>query len=498
MRHLSFCAPIVLASTLVAGCTGPETEIRKLTPDLAVVTQSGTPDTVDFGGVVVPYQADQTFQILNAGKADLIIDSIALAGDEGGPYTIDPESITIGKDDSAAIGVHFAPASFLRYDRTIVISSNDPVNPEYELVLLGEGVDGPVPDIALSSGSLDFGTVTAGTEATEFISIRNVGDGPLDIDSIEQTGSGAFSIASGPVSGGQIAANGETALIVSYAPLAETGDSATFTINSNDPDEPAIDLVVVGNGGSEDEYPVAVIDCPGAGEVNPPVRIDLDGTGSYDPNGLEPLSYSWEILSKPFGSATGVNEPYAGFTSLFVDLAGQWELQLKVTNSVGLISAPTRCSFLAESEEQIHVELTWDTNNSDVDLHFIQAGSSFFDQDGDCCYCNRNPNWGSSGGDDDPRLALDNRAGLGPEATKLRNPESGDYLVKVHYYEDKGGGTSTATVKVWLNGGTSPFWQGSKVLTSNQVWDVGVVRWPDAVFVEDFADPYLATRTRCQ
>ena len=56
----------------------------------------------------------------------------------------------------------------------------------------------------------------------------------------------------------------------------------------------------------------------------------------------------------------------------------------------------------------------------------------------------------------------------------------GRYHVKVHYYDDNGDFAVQASVKVWLNGAVE--WTGSKVMTRNQVWDVGQINWPDATF----------------
>ena len=498
MRRFTPPTSAAFAALLALACSGTQNEIRKLQPDLAVVGTDGSPDLVDLGDVVIPYTAETTFQVLNAGKATLKVTDIRVEGDDAGVYSLDLTELEVAPDEAATVTVGFVPATYLAYDTTLVIESNDPENAVYELSLMGEGVDGPVPDIALSSGSIDFGTVAPSATATEFVQILNVGDGPLVIDRIEQTGSGAFSIEAGPRTGGEIAGGGDTSLIVGYTPGADSGDSAVFTIYSNDPDESEVDLIVVGNGGSDDEYPVAEIDCPAPGDVNPPVRVTLDGTASYDPGGLEPLTYTWSLVERPGGSVTGLGSTIESATTLFVDTAGDWEVELRVTNTAGLISAPDVCRFFAEPQEQVHIELSWDTSNTDLDLHLIQGGSVYFDSQGDCCWCNRNPNWGTSSSADDPLLTLDDQAGYGPENTKIQEPGAGDYVVKVHYFEDRGGGTTTATVRVWLGGGTSPFWEGSKVLTQNQVWDVGVVRWPDATFAEYNVDPYRSERTSCR
>ncbi|HSQ84333.1 MAG TPA: PKD domain-containing protein, partial [Desulfobacterales bacterium] len=68
----------------------------------------------------------------------------------------------------------------------------------------------------------------------------------------------------------------------------------------------------------------------------------LDGTGSYDPDENYPLTYEWEIASSPSGSAA-VSSASDSSNSTFtftVDLSGEYMIQLKVTDSLGMESEP--------------------------------------------------------------------------------------------------------------------------------------------------------------
>jgi len=479
---------IVIASFSLVGCTASETGTHKLHPDIAVA-----PESLDFGEVVVLYDESETLQIVNAGRADLVIDNISMADNEDNSFTFTPTSATIEQDDSLAIGIDFAPATYLAYERTLLISNDDPDQPELEVTISGEGVDGPIPDIELDSLSLDFGDVEVGAPVSLWFTITNAGDGPLYIDDTTQSGSGSFDIQTNP-DGITLAEQGDYfTVIVTYTATQDSGDSGSFTITSNDPDEEEVSVIFISGDGGDLDYPTALIDCPTS--VDPPDTIELDGSGSSDSNGYEPLTYAWAIEDSPTGSTSELSDDDAEETEIWVDLAGTYNVSLTVTNTVDVVSAPDVCEFEAIPDEKLHVEVVWDTANSDVDLHLIQSGSEFFEDPGDCCWCNPYPAWGESGSADDPELALDDRSGYGPETIKINDPYEGDYYIKVHYFEDSGGGTTVATVRVWVDG--ELLQETSNTLTNNRVWDVGYVRWPEGVFVEEDNEIYRAELKQC-
>lgn len=485
----SLGALAALGALVASGCDKPEQSFNRLTPDIAVA-----PEEIDFGDVVVLYSETELVQIINAGRAELEITDISV---DGAPdsFEIQPTSITLAPDESVPIEISFTPQKYIEYTPNLLITSNDEEDPTVSIPITGEGVEGPTPDIDLDRDSLDFGTVLLGEQANGWFTISNAGDGELTIEDVTLSGSGAFTLQNDP-EGQTLPGRGDAStVIVVYEPTGEEGDKATVSITSNDPDEPEVEVLLLGNGGGDFEYPVAVIDCP-AETVDPPTILDLDGTDSYDPNGDEPLTYEWRITKAPSGNASEVKDAEAAFTSVDVHLAGEWEVSLTVTNSVGVVSAPAECEFTALPEDSIHVELTWDSGSSDLDLHLMQSGYGFYELPGDCCWCNPNPAWGESGSADDPELALDNRVGYGPENIKLYAPADGEYPIRVHYYNDNGGGTSTATVTVWIDGEEKD--SVSMPLIHNDKWAVGYIRWPEAVFVEnDTSEPEEAGVRKC-
>lgn len=470
--------------TLVA-CTGEDPGIKALQPDIVV-----TPEVLDFGQVVEAYSGSGTVEIINAGQGALKLDEVSLSGDTD-VFVLGAATDEIPGDSRFPLPITFLPQAPLPYTATLTIHSNDPDQDVLSVTLTGEGIVAPTPDIACDPLSLDFGTVAAGALSTLWTTCTNVGDDDLYIDSWTMTGSGSFQLVSDPT-GYLLPPDQSVQLIVVYAPNSDTGDNAAITLNTNDPDEPTTTLTLVGNGGGDFEYPVAVLDCPGTAE--PRTTITVDGGDSYDPTGYEPLTYLWTVT----GPYSDVETTERG-TELYVqlDLAGTYVVQLQVQNAIGLKSAPAMCITEAIPTEEFHVELVWD-ELPDMDLHLLTSDGALFTNPYDCNYCNPNPDWGVAlEGADDPTLDLDAYSTPpGVENINIESPADDNYFVRVHYYEDNGGGDTAVTVNIYLYGTL----EGSftRVLQRNNVWDVAQVIWPEGYVVEEETDLYTPTLRTCQ
>lgn len=163
--------------------------------------------------------------------------------------------------------------------------------------------DGPVdlgdpliPDIEVSFLQFDFGThELTGPPVDTVLEIKNVGDYPLRINKISQA-SVSNSFILGPLVSNELAPGGIESLIVSYKATIHGPDASMVKVESNDPDEPSVIILLAANGAT----PRLEIDPPSVdfGPVDPlsaPVSLSVDLTNTGD--GLVEIGSIKEIKS---------------------------------------------------------------------------------------------------------------------------------------------------------------------------------------------------------
>jgi hypothetical protein len=110
------------------------------------------------------------------------------------------------------------------------------------------------PDIVVDPTSLDFGDVLAYDDASgssvaevRTVTIRNEGEGDLHLGEISlQTTTGPYSWSN--LSAILVQPGGEATFTVSFDPNTAGAESNMIYINSDDPDEPIVEVDIVGNG----------------------------------------------------------------------------------------------------------------------------------------------------------------------------------------------------------------------------------------------------------
>jgi len=225
--------------------------------------------------------------------------------------------------------------------------------------------------------------------------------------------------------------------------------------------------------------PIAII--TGAQNYAPLDIATFDGSLSHVDDGTL-VAWQWAIVQRPQGSTSTITvvpgDPTK--TRFVVDISGDYEIQLTVTDTRG-ISASTVYPFAAVPWQTVHIETIWDTAGTDLDVHLVSdtESGSFFQKPFDCYFDNTNPDWGEQGNTlDDPAIDIDDVDGYGPEYVSLQQPLDGHvYHVYVHYYDDHGMGSSTATVRIYLNGQLR--FEGIQALAgTGDGWDVATISWP--------------------
>ena len=119
---------IALSATIVGGMDAPEVVLNR--------------SRFNFRNVLVGERGTKTLIVTNKGEADLEV-SLAIAGDDA--FSIDDEvPVPSGTDTSEVVMIHFEPSTTGNFRADITITSNDPRNPEVEVMVLGSGVTEPI------------------------------------------------------------------------------------------------------------------------------------------------------------------------------------------------------------------------------------------------------------------------------------------------------------------------------------------------------------------
>ena len=132
-----------------------------------------------------------------------------------------------------------------------------------------------------------------------------------------------------------------------FSVLGTTSDGPFSLVVTANPGT-TIDFVVGGyyyGGNTPLHATIKVLPVANAGSnetVHAGATVTLDGSGSNDPGGNLPLDYAWKFTSMPPGSTAALDDPASKTPKFKADLynAGDWVLELVVTNSVGDKSNP--------------------------------------------------------------------------------------------------------------------------------------------------------------
>lgn len=235
-------APAIGTWTLRVGA--PAVNVGLPAQGFAVVASAAVsaPEIQVPGGVLladtcVGENADATLEVCNTGDGDLIVSSIASTNPRFAITT--PSSgfpVTVGPDVCFPFEVTFDPLATGAQTATLTVASNDPETP---LVAVTAGGAGTQRDV-LAGGSTEFGITSAWSPAERAVEVCNVGGCPLDVSSAAVS-CPDFTLVSDPLPA-TLGPGSCATLVVGFTPVLPGAKSCTLTINSNDPDTPAVVL----------------------------------------------------------------------------------------------------------------------------------------------------------------------------------------------------------------------------------------------------------------
>jgi hypothetical protein len=206
---------------------------------------SAAPLSVNFGSVPVGGTSNaRTVTIRNAGKEDLVINSITITG--ANQFEFIQNCSIVAAKSSCPIGVIFSPvAPFGRKNGIMSISFNDPKQTTIHVKLAGQA---PPPKISVSPHSVNFGSATVGTtSATKPVTVRNTGVSDLTINEIIFTGTNAAEFAH-TSDCTTVAKSGSCTVTIAFNPTSTDLKTATVSISSSDPKKSNVNVKLKGKG----------------------------------------------------------------------------------------------------------------------------------------------------------------------------------------------------------------------------------------------------------
>ncbi|MCP3059140.1 hypothetical protein LXT21_10190 [Myxococcus sp. K38C18041901] len=487
--------------------------------------------TLDFGAVPALNERTVSLPLVNVGRASLRVVRAAVK-EEGAPFRIVSVPEEVPAQAETPLVLAFVPPRESSYTATLVLRTDDPVQPDVEVSLRGEGRTAAV--LELEPALLDFGRVAEGSIVVRPVKLRSRGSAPLVLESLTIESSG------GPLAGSEttlaaahpawMSSTPESPAVhflgsevVPFAQTSLTSSSSVFqlvgaarvpavldlasdvevsvryavppgvtaedvsgalVLRTTDPDQREARVTL---RGSVNRAPVPVVSAPG--ESVPGGEVVLDGTSSMDPDGDGPLTYAWEWLSLPVGArGAQLLSPLESTTVLRLDpvVSGEYEVALTVTDAAGARSLrPSRARVVAVPAQQLWVDVTWNNAETDLDLHVLRNVDAVLGSADDCHYANPRPDWGVPGLAEDPELLRDRLTGFGPEVFGYERPVSGTYRVAVVLSRENGAvdPRSDATVRVYDRGVLKGEFRRT-LSRQSEVWTVADVQWPSGVVTE--------------
>jgi len=185
-----------------------------------------TPPAEDFGSVVDGSQQSQTVVLTNVGGTSVDISQASITG-AGFELSGITAPLTVKASQSATFTVTFAPLAAGTTSGTVTINSNAS-NPSLSMSLSGTGLAAGA--LASSPSSLNFGSVTVGSNQSLSASLSNTGGTSITVSQVAVSGTG-FTVSgiSTPLT---IAAGDTAAFTVKFAPTTSGSATGNVTITS--------------------------------------------------------------------------------------------------------------------------------------------------------------------------------------------------------------------------------------------------------------------------
>lgn len=201
------------------------------------------PLSLNFGSVALGKQSTKTSTVTNTGTASVTISKVTFSNSQ---FSLSGVSLpmALASGQSTAITIAVAPSATGNVSGTMTVEGDGGSTPV--VVNLSATGATPQPQISVSSPSLDFGTVTVGSQGSSSLTISNNGAADLTISVLTLTGAD-FGV-SGISTPKTIPAGQSAGLSLTYKPNTTGASSGNLAITSNDPANQTLNIPLSGTG----------------------------------------------------------------------------------------------------------------------------------------------------------------------------------------------------------------------------------------------------------
>ena len=327
LSKLAVLLPILGTLSLcgLSGCSGVVT--ANSTPGGGTQNSafSVTPSSLSFGNVALGGKTSQSAILKNTGTASITISQVSFSNGEFSSSNLNLATI-LSPGQSVNFLVWFNGTTAGTANGTMTLGSSDGATSTP--VALSGTVLAAQPQLSVSPVSVNFGTVTVGSQGTQSVTLSNQGTGDLKISliSVNATAVGASGITT-PVT---ITAGQSAVLALKYSPTISGTMTGNVTITSNDPQIPSFVLPLSG-AATTTSVPPTISTQP----ANQTVTAGQTATFTVVAGGTAPLSYQWQKNGANIAAATA-----ASYTTLATTSSDSGStFQVVVSNAAGTVTS---------------------------------------------------------------------------------------------------------------------------------------------------------------